>query len=102
MQVCPRVFRVCAGELYDSAPCAALRASLLDGGTNLHVGTGMLAAWTRYCRATTGHAEPRHILSGYGGTDGHGVVCGQRRTADGWEDAPVPRIVAEILALAQP
>lgn len=99
VQVCPRTFSVCHDDL-DAPACAAVRAHLLDGAYNLHVGAGMLARWTAFCRRVTGRAEARHVLSGYGGLDGHGVVCGQRRAGKGWRDVPITKTVRDILAIA--
>ena len=99
VQVCPRSFTVCKASLDDPA-CVEVRTHLLDGTYNLHVGAGMLAKWTAFCRRVTGRAEVHHILSGYGGFDGHGVVCGQRRTGKGWRDVTVSKTVRDILAIA--
>lgn len=99
MQICPHTLPSCRGGL--GAPgCVAARARLLDGAHNLHVGVGRIVAWQAFCRRVTGRAEPRHWLSGYAGTDGHGVVCGQRRAAGRWRDAAVSRIVADVLKIA--
>ncbi len=98
MQICPWTLSACRaapeGDL-----CATAKARLLGGEANIHLGAQRLAEWGAFCRKRTGRAEHRHVLSGYGGTDGRGITCGQRRVGGRWRDVPTHKVVAEVLAI---
>jgi len=68
-QVCLNTQSACADGL-DTLACQARRQALFDGPTNLRTSIRMLGMWRKRCLALTGHAEVRHILSGYAGTGG--------------------------------
>ena len=103
---CRGLGQVCPPECHDphEPRCLERQAALLDPATNIRISARALQSWKKLCLKKTGRADFKHRMSGYGGLDGHGIVCGQRmkRTRGGgvrWVDAPTPRVVLEVLAL---
>lgn len=98
-QVCLHTVRACRkgrGYAFDAPACQAHKGLLLDGPANLRIAGRRLAAWRRLCLARTGHAEPGHVLSGFGGYDTkHGLTCGQRRLRGRW----VTQLPAGVVAI---
>ncbi len=96
-QVCLQIYPECRKN-FDAPACQERKVTLLDGPANLHIAAQHLVGWRRYCKKLTGHAEMRHILSGYGGADGNGVHCGQKRVHGRWRNAKMASVASEILA----
>lgn len=105
-QRCLRFEPACAADedlaLNLAAPaCLAVRQRLLVGTAALRELVVEARAWRRYCRKTTGRAAARNWLSGYSGSDHHGVTCGRRRVRGRWRDVKMSRVVFDILSIRQ-
>jgi hypothetical protein len=85
---------------HPSPGCVAVKATLLDGSSNIRRMADLIMRWTKVCRRKAGSGRARQWLAGYGGMSrpSESRWCGRRRQATRWVEETEPK-VQEILTL---
>ncbi len=94
-QICLHTVRACqvgSGFDFEAPACQAEKARLQNGVEHLRSAGQRFAIWRKFCLKRTGRADPAHLLSSWGGFDGKGIVCGQRRVKGRWLPAIHPEV----------